>query len=229
MSDLKRLSFVESTRFFIIKDYNSVYTEIPKVACTSFKIWITDILNIEFDKKNWEYIHELDLPMKVGYKMLNQFPDYFKFCFVRNPWDRILSCWLSKIKTADYDDGKNWRKGVENNFWRYGDMFRTEMSFNDFINSVVQIPDINADAHFRSQYTFIYDKENKLVVDFTGRFENIKNDFSYVCNKIGVSEKELPHFHKQDRSHYRDYYDNSTRKLVEERYPYDIELFNYKF
>ncbi|MBK6771395.1 MAG: sulfotransferase family 2 domain-containing protein [Ignavibacteria bacterium] len=85
MSDLNRFSFVDSTRFFIIKDYNSVYTEIPKVASTSFKVWITDLLNIEFDKKNWEYIHELDLPMKVGYKMLNQFPDYFKFCFIRNP------------------------------------------------------------------------------------------------------------------------------------------------
>jgi len=229
MPNNKRFSFVERTRFFIIENYKTVYTEIPKVACTSFKVWMTDLLKIDFDINKWENIHDHNFPMKTGYDMLREYPDYFKFGFVRNPWDRILSCWLSKIKTPDYDDGKNWKKGVENNLWRYGDMFWSGMSFNDFIYSVIKIPNPDSDAHFRSQYTFFYDKDNKTVLDFTGRFENFNNDFIYVCNKIGSSVTDPPHVHKQNRTHYRDYYDSRTKKLVEERYPYDIKLFNYKF
>jgi Sulfotransferase family len=168
MSSNRNFSLVESTRFFIIEKYKTVFTEIPKVACSSFKLWIAELLDIEFDRNKWEYIHDLKLPMEVGYEMEKKFPDYFKFCSVRNPWDRLLSCWLSKIKTEDWDDGKNWRKGVENNFWRYGDLFWTEMPFTDFINSVVSIQDNDSDAHFRSQHTFIYNRREILFWILSG-------------------------------------------------------------
>ncbi len=229
MNTTTKTSLIDSTRFFLINDYKTVYTEIPKVACTSFKIWISELLGKEFDRSNWEYIHELDLPMISGNSSLNLYPNHFKFCFIRNPWDRLLSCWMSKIKTEDYDDGKNWRKGVENNFWRYGDLFRTEMSFKEFVKSVTQIPDANADAHFRSQYTFFYDNNRNKCVDLVGRFEKIDTHFPYICEIMNAPVTELPHVHKQDRTHYKDYYDSRTADMIRDRYAMDIELFGYSF
>ncbi len=82
------------------------------------------------------------------------------------------------------------------------------MPFRDFINSVMTIPEKDSDAHFRSQYTFIFDKQNNPVVDFTGRLENIDQDFSYVCSKMGTPDIKLPHVHVQEHKHYRDYYDS---------------------
>lgn len=229
MIEHNRFSLIDKTRFFTIEKYNCVYAEIPKVACTSLKIWISELLEFNFDKEKWGYVHELDFPMTVGYETEKINPGYFKFGFVRNPWDRLVSCWLSKIKTEDIDNGIDWKKGVEFNLWRFGEMFRAEMPFGDFVNSVLKIQEAQADPHFRSQYTFIYDKENKPVLNFTGRFENFNSDFLYVCNKIGASDTVPPHYHKQERTHYRDYYDERLKKLVGNRYHYDIELFNYEF
>ncbi|MEO8210029.1 MAG: sulfotransferase family 2 domain-containing protein [bacterium] len=224
-----RITCINYSRYFIIDKFRFVYVEIPKVACTSFKFWMTQLLEMDFDISNWEKIHEVDFPMVKGIELKEKYIDYFKFSFVRNPWERILSCWLSKIKTPDYDDGKNWRKGVENNFWRYGDMFRSEMSFEDFINSVTQIPDHDADAHFRSQYTFIYDEDENPIVDFIGRFENIDSDFKKVCEIINCNNTVFPHLHNQKHDHYRKYYNYNTVKSVTKRYEEDIDIFKFTY
>lgn len=69
-----------------------------------------------------------------------------------------------------------------------------------------------------------------LNVDFVMRYENIKKDFSYVCEQIGLSNVELPHRNKSTnkRKHFLSYYDQALFELVAEKYAIDIELFNYK-
>jgi len=225
----KRITCINYSRNVIVDRFRFIYVEIPKVACTSIKYWITELLEMDFDISNWEKIHEVDFPMIKGIDVKEKYKDYFKFCFVRNTWERLLSCWLSKIKTPDYDDGINWRQGVENNFWRYGDMFRSEMSFDDFINSVSQISDEDADAHFRSQYTFIYDEEGNSIVDFIGRFENINNDFKKVCDIINCKNTALAHLYNQRHDHYRKYYNSYTAKSIAKRYEEDIDIFKFTY
>jgi hypothetical protein len=39
-----------------------------------------------------------------------------------------------------------------------------------------------------SQKRFFYSPEGELLIDFVGKFENLENDFQYICSKINVRE-----------------------------------------
>lgn len=144
--------------------------------------------------------------------------DYFKFMFVRNPWDRVVSCWNDRR----YDKGKQ-PGSVESTF-----------TFDQFIDHLVNLVETKYDGditifgnpHVRSQVGMIYDTE----LDFVGKLENFNNDWSIVCEHMNVQpfEKEL-HQNKTKRGPYRDYYTDRTRQIVAELYSQDIERYEYQF
>lgn len=45
----------------------------------------------------------LEQRFEVGLITPEQFDDYFTFCFVRNPWDRLLSIWLALRDASTYE------------------------------------------------------------------------------------------------------------------------------
>ena len=133
----------------------------------------------------------------------------FKFCFVRNPWDRAVSDYLwHKCNTPRY-------------VWDAGTM--SNMDLETFLSPEhVQIPY----CHRRQQVDFAKD------ANFVGRYENLKEDFRLVCEMIGVPfiSENFPHEKKSvGRKHYSHYYDDTTKKMVEDLYHDDIDRFGYKF
>ncbi len=66
-------------------------------------------------------------------------------------------------------------------------------------------------------------------IDFIGRFENLEEDFQYICEKIGLSNIKLPHENITRHKHYTKYYNNETREIVAEIYAKDIKNFGYNF
>jgi hypothetical protein len=141
------------------------------------------------------------------------FGDYFSFSFVRNPWDRMVSS-FSKKDSHLLREAQN--RGIE----------LERLSFEDYVQATGEI----AHSHTRAQVEFVTDAEGKVAVDFVGRFESLAEDFQEVCRRAGI-HKQLPHkkkSHRNDRD-YRRYYDDATRRIIEERYRRDIELFGYEF
>ena len=189
-----------------------IYFINPKCACTTIKAFLaaTD-LTLDVD------------PTKIGQdgafgkvdriEDVSPYPDYFKFTFVRNPWDRLVSCYLEKVIGQ--------RRWIE--------IFGPTPSFADFVRVVHGIPDEEADIHYRSQYLNVTDGAGELVVDFVGRVENLQDDIRTVAS-VRDLEYSLEHFRKSEgRKPYREYYDEETKNLVAERYVADIELFSYEF
>ncbi len=140
------------------------------------------------------------------------FNEYFKFTFVRNPWDFIVS------KYKDKYFSRNYRGGL------IGE--RAGKSLKYFLEHY------KTPKHEHGETFHDYFKPEQM--DFIGRFENRENDLQYISQKIGVNIDGNIHRRKiqmrnKNKKHYTEYYDEETKQIVAEKYAKDIEYFGYKF
>jgi len=139
---------------------------------------------------------------------------YFKFCFVRNPWDRLVSYYHYFKPDKNYN--LVWIRGP----WHY----KNALPFDKFVES---LRDHTYFGLLQSKY-FLGENNDKLI-DYVGKYENIMDDFSAVCAKLNI-EASLPLKNKNiKRMAYQVYYSAKTRKIVEEIFHKEIGLFNYKY
>ena len=128
---------------------------------------------------------------------------YFKFAFVRNPWDRVVSWYTFSKKIANPPTDR-------------------DVSGIDFKTYIKKFKNIWGN-----------DQQTQLMFtngcDFIGKFENLQQDFDIICDKIGIQQQELPHKNKSKHKHYTDHYDNETKSIVADRFAKDIAYLNYKF
>jgi len=215
---------------FVSHNHQFIYYEVPKAACSSIKLFIGTIDGIiENLPRN---VHSLPIPkLSLPEARLTLYKDYFHFTFVRNPYDRLLSCYIEKV----YEPGSGLRNrpfkfpnGEFNEFLRhYGQLEFRKMSFGDFIQFVTRVPNRHCNKHFIPQHCLL----NLDVLDFIGHIENFDQDFLYVRKQIGLSD-DIPQPQKMNaskHSHYQSYYNDKLRKMVACKYARDLEIFNYDF
>lgn len=233
----------------ISDEYRFVYMAVPKVATTSIKTALLPLLGLDdtyrrerdvhkafgqgvhkiyrhamlHESKQSAKLHESKQSVIKGLE--GRYRDYFKFAFVRNPYDRLVSCYAEKIRPK--------KIGIEQG--PYGGVsLRPGMSFREFAEAVCQIPDEEADVHFRSQYVGVCGDgpDRPVLVDFLGRYENLEDDFSRVGEAIGAPLSLPPNPNPSKRRagrHYRDFYDDELAEMVGERYREDVRIFGYSF
>lgn len=134
-----------------------------------------------------------------------EFESLFKFAFVRNPWDQLVSMYKYIQGTESHKRNAAVRR----------------MEFRDFVRFA-------AEKGLAQQKRLIADESGKLLVDFVGRFENLAPDFEIIRNKLKLKRK-LPHLNKTDRGGYEDFYDASSIDIVRTAFRDDIETFQYEF
>ena len=141
---------------------------------------------------------------------------YFKFCFVRNPYDLLVSSY------------KWWKREPKSGRKRKLYLEILDMSFKEFILKRAEfINEVNTKK--LGQHFWITNTDGNPLVDFIGKFENLQKDFNIICDKIGIPHQLLPHHNKTKHKCYTEYYDDETREIVAEKYAKDIEYFGYEF
>ena len=218
-------------RGILLKPYRAIYISVPKVACTSFKTAFAELLGLSLEKAHGDP-HRVWYPSPVPIEGLQRYlyPGFFRFAFVRNPWDRLVSCYRDKIRNeVEGYTHFTIRPGVANCLARF-DAFVAGMPFEDFVAAVASIPDAEADEHFRSQHTFLTNRKGEIDADFVGRYERLAEDFQIVQQKTGLPNIELPRLQAaRTVARYAAYYTPKTREIVAERFRKDIETFGYEF
>ncbi|WGL16526.1 sulfotransferase family 2 domain-containing protein [Microbulbifer bruguierae] len=147
---------------------------------------------------------------------VKSFGDYFKFAFVRNPWDRVVSCWRNKVVNI----------GNKNFFLLPDSEAEKLQTFEGFVDFLSRIDIENCDRHIRSQSALI----DLNSVDYIGRMESFYDDASYVFKKLGLPEKEMVRRNvTSTETSYHKYYSDDLADKVATIYRKDIQVFGYEF
>jgi hypothetical protein len=231
----------------ICHPYRCVFIHIPKTGGISVEHVFLRLVGLTWDTREPLLLRANDDPAKgpprlahlkateyvsCGYLTREQLETYFKFSFVRNPWDRMVS----EYKYRGHPMRMTFKTWLLEHL--------PTASFTDHY------------CHLVPQHEFIYDGAGRLLADFVGRYESLQADFGVVCERLGIPRMPLPHENrsldaprvqslndvkkrvrrwlwtlrpKNVYPHYTQYYDDETRAYVAWLYRRDIELFGYAF
>ena len=172
--------------------------------------------------------------VKHGLVTKEVFDSYFKFSFVRNPWDRIISEYKYRGHIRKYP-------------------------FKEYLFEHLPKPEwSDLYCHIIPQYDFLFDDQGNKLVNFIGKFETLQTDFEQICARLNLPAQKLIHenaslsiFRRRDNNliqvlksisvlmsintrrnsfkSYQAYYDDESREFVSRLYKNDIETFDYHF
>lgn len=130
---------------------------------------------------------------------------YFKFAFVRNPFDIAVSRYHWDMK---------------------GKLGMQDTSVEGFKSWVKQ------GGLFDKDRAYLYISSGKSVdLDFIGYYENLEEDIQYICDKIGLGSLALPSLKSgfRDNSSYAAFYDKAVKQQVQDFFNEDFRLLGYNF
>lgn len=155
---------------------------------------------VQVGGKNLAHMEATSIRKKLDPNIWSQ---YYKFCFVRNPWDLTVSryFWDLKKERTRESNFNDWVKACSSSRWKKDEL---------------------------TQYSHV---NGEMAVDFVGRYEQLEDDFERICLELGVPRPELPHekVRHVKKEHYSTYYDEDTIEIVRQNYQEAIDIFGYRF
>lgn len=151
---------------------------------------------------------------------------FFKFAFVRNPWDRLHSAYhyLARRIGADprFPDHR-WAThylGSSGDFPGFVQRMARDRAYRAAVRRYI---------HFRDQADWLSVRGKGMPMDFIGRYESLEADFASACARIGI-QCALPHDRaRTDGTKYTERYTPESIDFVGSLYARDVRLFDYEF
>lgn len=135
--------------------------------------------------------------------------EYFKFTFIRNPWDRMVSNWLMFHQQSFRV--RQLRSMTDEDLTEFG-------RFVEFARR-------HPNHHWMPQSLFL-----PGPLDFVGRLEEFDEAFDYVCDRIGVDGARAETVNATARKgDYREAYTPELIDVVKRFYREDVDRFGYAF
>lgn len=181
-----------------------VFVAVAKTACTSIH-------------RRFNYLTD---PIPPLYHMsisdiISLYPKvktYFKFAFVRNPYDRLVSAYHD----FRYNSGhQNWAYPI----YKYNTFREFVLDFNNGVCKNF--------IHLKTQFDYL-SYNNKVYMDFVGKFESLRQDFYKIESILNINHVSLNSCRESEHDNYLTYYDEETKKIVYEFYKKDFETFEYE-
>ena len=212
------------------KKHKFVYVETPKVACSTIKR-VLQLIEVDGDATRLsKQVHNrqaspLATPMNIGIDPDELFTGdaYFRFAFVRNPYSRILSAYLDKIVTNEWE--RSWRLPT------LGFKKDDQVTLLQFLEVIREVPNIHKDIHWAPQAYIL--QRHKVKYNYIGRFEYFPAGLKCVVSKIKLDEDPVlsetrANYHKTDaNSKIAAYIGPRERDLILDIFENDFEIFRY--
>jgi chondroitin 4-sulfotransferase 11 len=199
----------------ISETYKCILIHVPRTAGTSIK----EALRLPGrGHLPWQYYY-LVFP--------EQWDSYFKFTVVRNPYDRVVSAYTYAKMEKSY-----WHDNLKRITPHPDYELLSKTTFAECCGILRERRSLLRHEAWYPQHAWVAKKENgshSLMVDLTLRHENLEDDFTVLCEKLGISTIRLPRVNPSNREKYRSYYTEETKNIIQEVYATDIELFKYEF
>jgi chondroitin 4-sulfotransferase 11 len=232
----------------ISHDYKFIFIHIGKTGGTSIERALCSFLRIDFeateispDGKWWKHKWAAVMREILGKDLWD---DYFTFAFVRNPYDMILSLYCMYTQYPEYTNPK-----------QHSDLYHPwnqYSCFTDFIRCMGQkshqpddiwqhqLEEIgvttqmniwndieNLQTSYLTESWKGRDGMGSILVDYVGRFENLDEDFHFVCDHLGLPRLELPSMGTTKHEYFSELYDDKAEAIVSEHFKMDLDRFGY--
>ncbi|XP_033918015.1 carbohydrate sulfotransferase 14 [Melopsittacus undulatus] len=225
-------------RHLLVSDrYRFLYCYVPKVACSNWKR-ILKVLDgaLESVDVRGKMDHKSDLlflgdmePEEIRYRLKH----YYKFIFVRNPMERLLSAYRNKFgEIKEYQQ----KYGVEivRRYRRNGvNSAGDDVTFTEFLRYLLDEDVERMNEHWMPIYNLC--QPCAVRYDFIGSYERLGADADYVLERIRSPSfirfpQRQPWYKPVTPETLRYYLCNTQRRLVKEllpKYILDFSLFAY--
>lgn len=220
----RRPRMAADSRGAVYPELGVFYNRIPKAANTTVVSLLHEIESGTIDQVD-AIKGGILRPSRLSWKQASQFHQLFKFTFVRNPYDRLLSAWLQKVAPGSIETyatipgfGEDSRSG-----------------FASFV-AYLAAGGLLDNKHWTPQYRLMVLPPSQF--DFIGRVESFNGDMQTVLQRTGLSLPEgrsLDELYPTDKAgkrtrageRLRTYYTPESAEIVRRLYKTDFRRFGY--
>jgi hypothetical protein len=202
---------------------------IPKCACTTIKHWFLDTLGIKVKGDIHKQIGYLDGEYFVSKEDIEKkYSDYYKFIVVRNPYDRLVSYYTSKIL---------------NGINLFLNTNIANCSFKDLVEIVLKTKNKDLEHHLQPQFCGL----EGIFFDKIVKVENLEDDLKEVCQHLDIPFTGIKKHNKTEKGKvnelvmnwipsnfkrkgipdYELFYDENLKRRVRTKFIEDFVLFGY--
>lgn len=237
-SDLMIRGFEPHALIDILPAYKLIYVGVPKAASSTVKRALSALAG--HDPGSLAGVHRRSQSGLVGpdglepsalYELVRD-PAALRFAFVRNPYDRLVSCWADKYQGRPMVAGDAfmnvylaYRREAGLTVKRDRD---ATLSFADFVEMAIATCNSRIDPHWARMDDIL--SMPGIDLDFVGKSESFAADFERVIDHTSRDERllrALPRMNRSVRTGCRDYYDADLARRVFKAYEADFARFGY--
>ncbi len=223
-----------SHSFHVFPHLKAIYYEVPKAGSSTIMATLAEAdtgraladEHVAHDRKRSGILGPRELGLERFYEMAND-PDVLKLTFVRNPYRRLVSCWVDKFSTQPV---RLDRRSCE--VLRHGGLIperldRTQpLPLADFVTLACNTARAGINGHWQLMSSMI--PQGSAAPDVIGRVETLQADLGAILERLGASDKVSIRIHnvKQPRGA-QAWLDQQQADQIFAAYQEDFERFGY--
>lgn len=196
------------------KKYKFIFFHIPKNAGCTINDYLSGASKQTLICPSIGYVLEKDNKLKSCYANLIDYltkkeniENYFRFTFVRNPYDKLVSAWAYARELECFNISFEY-------FVRYLNVYKKNLH-------ILWHGIMSQTSHL----TYC----NKLAkLDYIGKVETLEEDLFFITKKLKLSSQKIKRLNITKHKHWSQYYNKELKDLVYKRFEEDFINFNYK-